>query len=342
MKLDRARIESLAAQSLYESLDDRDRAALDSGLEAYPDLRAEYQDFKRVKELIGMDGPALDEDLLPEVRARIDSMPAARESGAGWRIAAFAAAAGIAIIAFTYSLMPAQQGNLMQADSEAIVSTPVAMSMAAAEALMDDGSCSDAYASLEEAIEAHPDDAYAGQALLMMADLAYDELHRFDDAHDAYARYRNDFSVAYQRHTRRNEIYRRWEMLESTAGEEYQALNILAQAEIHGEDAADELESVMVRHAASFVAEDAAFSLARIVHGEDALLDGAGMHAALQTARSACTNPVAQDQVDFILGKYTLETIGDAAAAEPYLDSAAGSSDERVALAAKEVLRSLR
>lgn len=328
-------IEALAAQSLYEDLSDRDREVLEQGLQTYPEIAALHEEMKELLPKVANDEPQLDEDLLANVRAGIAFEKRSASNIAPLRMFALAAAAVVAVGFFTINLMPSNPAD--NSPLEVAASSPLAEALTEFKHAVDGGESAQAYKTLKKALASNPEDIHAPDAQLALADAAFDELNRFADAHRDYSRFRAEYPMALNLHPRRTEILRRCELLEETAGETYRPLELLAQARLRGIDALPELESLLATHAAMFVGEEAAFTLASVVR-ENQLLEGEAMGTALAAARDLCTEPSAQAQMDLVLGLYTADVLHDEERSKTYLQRAVSSDNARVARAARDRL----
>jgi len=337
--LNKKRIQGLMAQSLYEELDERNAAELARALENSPELRHEYDELRQFTDALPAQSPDLNLDLTPLIRTRLqDAGHPAPAHRYGWRMAAFSAACVTLIAAFGYTMYqsarPAPTAGVKVADTL----SPVQQALQEAERLVQAGRVTSAYEHLNNVLSSHPDEPLAPQAQRMMADLAYEELQRYEDAQKAYRTYRDAYRTAYTMDPNNQKISRRLDMLAEAEKTNFEPLYAIHRARERGEAALGELEQVVARNPSRFVAEEAMLQMARILAPEntdskDGLLEG------LQTARASCSDPLALDQFDYAIGRYLHEEFNDSAAARSHLEQAADSDDTRVAAAAKDYLR---
>ena len=152
-----------------------------------------------------------------------------------------------------------------------------------------------AYAALKEAVEAHPDDALAGQAQARLADVAFAELHWYREAYEDYRTLAGRYPGVY---TNSPECIERMDLLAEAREKDYDPLHRLDAARGSREGAFGKFEEVIARYPGTYTAALAAGEMARCVAREGAGAPGVEARlAAMEQAKERCTHPISITQL---------------------------------------------
>ena len=336
MEFERIRAEGLLAQSLYEELTPADRAALEAVLANDAELRADAADLRALVDAIPAVQIAPNVDLLPQVRRAIKS-PAGSRLGARGKWAAIAAGLiAVAAALFVGTQYALDSGDTLIAQQETNVGDPLATELAQARALAAERQYADAYQLLTASLEAAPATRSAGEAQLLRAQIAFDELRLYPQAYEAY----NELRVNHR------DLYRadagnhlRFELLdESRRQTQFASLEALDGARARGEFG--EFERVVAENPATYVAQLAAVEMARMAGG-DIEADSVPMVTAMERALEQCTNPVAEAQLKLEVAHLYRESAGDTDKARVLYEDVADTGPTVLAQAAQTSLAEL-
>lgn len=338
MEFERIRAEGLLAHSLYEELTPADRAALDAELAKDADLRADAADLRALIDAIPVAPVATNVDMLPNVRRALKSPAGARTRfGAGGKWAAVAAGLiAVAAALFVGAQYAFDSGDTTVAQQETNATDPLASDLTQARALAADRQYADAYQILTALLEAEPASPAAGEAQLLRAQIAFDELRLYPQAYEAY----DDLRVNHR------ELYRagadnhlRFELLdESRRLTQFASLEALDAARARGEFG--EYERVVAENPATYVAQLAAVEMARVA-GDDIDGDSVPMLTAMERALEQCTNPVAEAQLKLEVAHLYRESAGETEKARVLYQDVADTGPTVLAQAAQTSLAEL-
>ncbi len=339
----RSRIRGLMAQAAYEELDLQDREALDRALKRSKKLRAEAEALGVLVDLMPGGKVVLDGDIGPAVRAgiRIETVPlATRRIHLVVSFAAFALV--LAGVGYMISMQPpvAHAPGVAEAPADSVeAATPVDAAMRQARALMLERKYPSAYVTLDGALEDVEDDAYAGEARQLMADLAYSELRWYPEALADYDILRVRHSAVFQS---KPENLLNLNLLDEARGRDgsYASLHRLDAAR-RGESF-DGLERLLVDYPATYVASLAADEMSRL----SARLDGTGVgeHSrvtAMESALARCTDPLARGQLKVEIGHLVSREMNGADRARTLYEEVAESESTALAELAQNSLARL-
>ncbi len=192
--LRRRKAEGLMAQSLYETLPERDAAFLEAYLRDHPSARDEMEAMRRVVSALPAERPEFDTDLLPAVRVRIEEEHGGPEPRPWLRPAAVAASLAVLALVLGLAVLnvrdtPAPSEELIARNgAEPSAVSPAAAAIARAHGLVAEGRYSDAYKALSGALERFPDSPEAGEAQMLLADVAFAHLRWYEQAYNDYER----------------------------------------------------------------------------------------------------------------------------------------------------------
>lgn len=292
---ERNKIEQLIATAAYEPLGAADQAWLDKKLTKYPEYRDMADDFRDLAEALPKEPPLFTADLLPVIRQELQDAPRRRRRQWAALSAGFAAsmvvAAGGIVTAYSLRGMPttAEPGGIE------VQASAMGEAIKRAQALTEVGDFS-AVQVLREAIAEQPDDALAGQAQLMLADLEFNHGERYAEAYDAYTRLKNNYGEIW---TAQPQSAERFALLADVRKEDFQPMYELERARRDG--AFGDLENLVARYPNRELAFAAMDAMREAAGGLES--SGSAFRvAALETVRAQCTNPIALAQIDVKLG----------------------------------------
>ncbi len=338
------RVRGLIAESLYEELCESDRAVLEGHLEGCARCRAEADGLGQFVKSIPSTAVALDRDLVPALRARLDERPAV-SVGLGLRLAVSGAAAFVLVAAVVgyglYGTGPAVQDGPMAVAPVGGPQFPsfLRADLDRAKGLVEDHNFSGAYVVLQAALERRPGDRLAGEVQLLAANIAFAELQWYPEAFTAYSGLRLEFGDLFREDP--EHVYR-WNLLDETrgAGNDYALLHAVDAARNGGDF--EGLEEVIGRKPAAYVASLAAKEMARLAVGADG--GAAGENArlyAMQSALDRCTNPIAVAQLKVEIGHIFRDELGDFGRARSLYEQVADAGPTVFAQLARESILSL-
>jgi len=197
--LRKRKAEGLMAQALYEKLSEHDAAFLETYLHDHPAAREEMEAMRRFVEKTPSERPVFDTDLLPALRVRIEQEDATPERR-GW-LRPVAIAGSLAIVAFVLGIValnvqdtpPSNNAFIARTAIETPDASPLATAIAEAQELVAKGNSADAYKILSRAIGRAPHTPEAGEAQMLLADIAFEHLHWYEQAYNDYERLFNKY-----------------------------------------------------------------------------------------------------------------------------------------------------
>ena len=336
MEFERIRAEGLLAQSFYEELAPADRAALEAELAKDAEFRADAADLRAMINAIPVTAIASDVDLLPQVRRAIKS-PAGTRLGTRGKWAAIAAGLiAVAAALFVGTQYALDSGDTLIAQQETNTADPLATDLAQARALAAERQYADAYQLLTASLETAPASPSAGEAQLLRAQIAFDELRLYPQAFEAYDDLRVNHRDLYRAGA---ENHLRFELLdESRRLTQFASLEALDAARARGEFG--EYERVVAENPATYVAQLAAVEMARMAGG-DIDSDSVPMVTAMERALEQCTDPVAEAQLKLEVAHLYRESAGDAEKARVLYQDVADTGYTALAQAAQTSLAEL-
>lgn len=284
-------LQGTMAAAFYGEASEDERAELDAHLATCSDCRAEYEALGKLVRSIPRTELPIDADLLPELRRRITVVPLWR------RREAYAVAAACIAVAFVVaSLGPAREPETVapQTTVKALPElSPAQAALARASSYESERNYAAAYKTLMDAEEGNADAADMGGVRLRMAELAFERLQMYKQAHKHY----EDVAVKH------NELFRnapengyRLEILAEAAAVDYDSLYGLDAARRYGVDGLETYENVLAKYPGTFVASIAAAEMADAVRQRDGLGSDETL-VAMETALEGCEHPLAIAQL---------------------------------------------
>lgn len=291
--------EGILAASLYEEAPEDEQRALDAHLAECAACREEAEALRAVVEGIPAERPVLDRDLSLLLRQRV-----ARTHSWWRRREVIAVVAASVLIVFALTTIGPQR-VFAPTHSEVVApptapTSPVMAAMVEVEQLLETRKFGEAYERLQEAIGSHPEDEYAAEAQLALADIAYSELHWYPEAHRAYDALARDYPARFRESVLSRD---RREVLAEAEVTDYASLYRLDAARRYGIAGLEEYEAVLAKYPGTYVASMAAAEIAELVQAADDYADGAeGRMAALEATISKMNHPTAVAQLKVELG----------------------------------------
>ena len=333
----RKRIEGLLAQAAYEELDAADRAELDRALAESAELREEAAAFGRLAEGIPSERVEVDRDLTSAVLARLHNAPPPEPFWTARWVPAVAAllvvSTGVLTTIWLRSPIAGAPG-VAEAPVGALAG-PSSLQVALNEArvLMGAREFAKAYVTLAEITEEGAGDS--GEARQLMADLAYDELQWYPEAYANYNALRLTFGQTFQATA---ENLTRLNVLDEARGgnDDYASLHALDAARRGG--SFEELEAVLARYPATYVASLAAADLARVSTDN---VETTTRLAALRSALRRTEHPIARAQLKVEMAHVYAGELGDPAHARELYEEVAGGDVTQLAGLARTSLERL-
>jgi len=290
-------LRGLIAASLYGEVDEHERKVLEAHLNSCARCRAERDALGRLKAALASGAPELDRDLVPVLRARLAESTGHRRPWLGWRLqlAGALCLAMVALLVYQIAVSTDPRGPSNTAAAPTEAASPLQPALHQAAQLSTRRDFAGAYAALKEAVEAHPDDALAGQAQARLADVAFAELHWYREAYEDYRALAGRYPGVY---TNSPECIERMDLLAEAREKEYDPLYRLDAARGSREEAFGKFEGVIALYPGTYTAALAAEEMARCVAREGAVGQGAeACLAAMEQAKERCTHPIAITQL---------------------------------------------
>lgn len=307
--LRRRKAEGLMAQALYEPLSEHDAAFLEAYLHEHPAAREEMDALRRVVAGMPAERPPLNTDLLPAVRVRIEEeartpewRPRLRLSPALATLAVFAMAVGLVVLKVHDTPDPGRPGGIATGPAVA-GGSPLAAALTQTGALVEAGNYADAYKTLSGALERFPDAPDAGDAQMLLADIAFARLHWYEQAHSDYERLFQEYHQTWlgtPAHVRD-----RRDLLAEARLVQFRSLQDLDAARANKLDPMAALARVIVTYPdQAYVRSQAAMEMARRTI-ESGAVDPASPDALVQALRHAqhqATDPMVVAQLSYQMG----------------------------------------
>ena len=321
---------------MYEPLQAQDERRLHDHLSACAACRHEYQSLQQLVLAIPTEQPEFAGDLLPAIREELRRRPGRSRFALPWWHYALASMAVVALVVSVGIPMLAP-GSPATEDVTAVAS-PVVSEMAVASARIDEGNYVGAYEVLRDAVREYPDDALAGEAQVLLADLAYSQLYRYADAYDAYETLRTDYNDTF---AASSDSAERLALLAEAQQVNFASLEALEAARRAGSNGFEQLESIVGRYPTHMVAHLAAEEMGRIVAADAASEDGVAAVLALEQARDRCKDPVAIARLNIEVAEAYLTELHDGAQACTLFKQVLESGDAVLAQLAEETVARL-
>ncbi len=305
----RRKAEKLMAQALYESLPERDAAFLETFFQAHPSAREEMETLRRFVADLPAEKPLLNADLVPALRARIAEESRRPEWKPRLRpAAAMAALVFIAITAGLFLLRPpdtAPSGPLadLQDGAAAPAASPLMVALPRTDKLLETGNYADAYKVLSAALGRSPDAPDAGDAQMVLADIAFARLHWYQQAYDDYERLYQKYHQTWLNAP--PQVRDRRDLLAEARLVQFRSLQDLDAARASKLDPLDALARVIATYPnQAYVRSQAAMEMARRTL-ESGAVDPQSSDALLQALRhvqNEASDPLVAAQLSYQMG----------------------------------------
>lgn len=328
-------VEGILAASTYETLPLSDREQLDAHLDECVVCRETLRGFESLVREVPVTRVDLEFDLLPALRQTLRTESPGHEVRRRRFAVTMASAAAVLLVALGGGYVAFFRANSMgpavREEAHQRVSR-LDRTFAQVDRLLEARFYSRAFVVLDAAVKNYPSDDRAPEAEQMAANLAFDELHWYPEAHETLRTLRDQYTNQFES-TDANRV--RLEMLEESyqPNGDYLALRMLDSAQVNGDF--EGYEHVLSQYPGTYVASRALHEMS------DALAVDGDMVGALETLAESCKNPVAVAQVKLELAR-TLDRRGDSPDRVRHLYEEAASSDSvTLARAAQDALRVL-
>lgn len=328
------RREQLLADAAFNDLSPKDQDAFTKRVAREPAMADEADDLRQFLDALPSDPPLFEGNLLPAVRAQIAAESARTPSpfALRGRLTGYAVAAACVLGVFGAVLMQPGNGQDPGHASVAALEEPaqsaVQTILAEAAQMRSNGNATGAYSLLTEAMAAHPEDRYAAEAQLALASIAFEDLQWYREAEEGYDAFARDYTTSYLMHPEAPEIAFRRNLLAEARASGYEPLYALADAGT----ALGELESILARHPAGFVAVQAVEQMVAAIPNVTSDVE------ALELVRQRCTDPIALAHLDVELADRYANDLGDGIRARALLEDVASRQDSHYASMAAEKL----
>jgi hypothetical protein len=331
-------VEGLMAASLYEALDAHEQRALDAHLGSCAACRAQYAALQQAVAAIPNARPVLTGDLLPALREQLRRRPGRTRMIGWWGFATAAGAVAVAAAFIGYSIQTPEMVAPTRYETAAVAS-PLLEAMAQASDRMDRFDYHGAYQILRRAVTDYPDDASAGDAQMVLADLAYSQLYRFRDAYQDYESLRMNYYDTFAGDPQSTE---RWALLAEAQQTGFASLEALEAARRAGGDSFEQLEAVVARYPSHMVASLAADEMGRLMATELAATGDLPTDVlALERARERCMDPIAVARLTLELAGAYARDLNDGAQACSLLKEVQESGNSALARLADDTVARL-
>ena len=338
------KVEALIAASLYEPLKGAERQMLDKALAADPRLRAEADALGRVRRAVRFETPEFTGDLVPLLHARLIEVTPAHNGLVSWRwVSGATVAVGAAVILFVSVVgVPGGPASAPVKMNPAQVASqtggsPVKAAISNAADRMASRDLPGARTVLDQALARNPQDAAAGEAQEMLANLEYAEFQRYPEAYAAYDCLRTTYPKAFMNSP---ESIQRFNLLDEARRSGYAPMYALEAIRNNPANAFEKCERLVAQYPDSMVAS-VAMSEMRSIVGLPGQLDGPSHAVALERVRNRCSDPAAMAQVTLALGNVYRDDLCDTRSARLFYNEAAASGHTPVVARAQEALAKL-
>ncbi|MFO7975876.1 MAG: hypothetical protein R6V12_14720 [Candidatus Hydrogenedentota bacterium] len=307
--LRKRKAEGLMAQALYEELSARDAAFLEAYFRDHPEAQGEMESMRHFVEAVPVTRPVFDANLAAAVRARIEEEKGTPERRSWLRPVAVAASLAIGAIIVGIALLnaqntPAPRDNFAARTApETPDTSPLTEAITKARELVAEGNSADAYRTLSRTIERAPSAPEAGEAQMLLANIAFDHLHWYEQAYSDYERLFNKYhqtwlgSPAYVRDRR--------DLLAEARLVQFKSLQDLDAARSNQLDPMGALAHVITAYPnQAYVRSQAAMEMAKRTI-ESGAIDPESPNAlveALQHAQEQSTDPMVVAQLSYQMG----------------------------------------
>jgi len=339
------RTHELLVTSLYETLSEAEQRELDAALEKSDALRAEARELREMVADIPSETPAYAGDLLGSVRRQLEEEP---QSTFDWwpvsRIVAPLAVAAAFVGIFGGSLLPWGGSVTAPRVPMAGASTPMETAIAQAASAMNAGDWTSAAVTLDAALEEFPSDAKRAEALMLLGEVEFEHLNRYEQAYEVYATLREEHGDVYQEDANSIDRYALLAEAKDSSQNDARPFEALYELDavlgIRGERF-DDLQGILTQYPNTRMAAIALKALRDDLMAQADATGSAGHASALELAQGRCTDAVAAQQIALALGDTYRDALDDVDAARQHYNNAVGGTHEGVATLAMQRLAQL-
>jgi len=338
---------SLMAKAVYEPLEKEEQSRLDRLCTKYPEMAKEQERFVAFAEKFQLPFEELPFDLTTRIHALMEEPTEKRH----FRATAYVTMAAVAVLLASINLalfLSDNPAGVIKQEYQAQTPPPapevaspevkLAAAMSLACGLVADSDVTGGAALLEQAIEDAPDAPFVGEALLLLGDIEYNYLQRYERAYAVYDKLRQEYPEVF---ATSQEGTARYNLLSEVRREKYGPLYVLDFARTRTADAFPIYEKIVASYpdtALAGAAMDEMCALVKDAHpGSDM-----NMVDELELVRARCSNPVAVAQVDLTLGHHYCNALNDRDRARAYYNLAAASDHIALAHEATEALSRMK
>ena len=327
--------EGLMAQSLYEALSDTEQSTLETHMASCPACRAESESLLAVKEFIPVEPVVFEGNLRPVLEERVRASTDER-----WipRLAFFGMCATLALIA---GLIFMDEPSTTSSEPVLVASVgdgPFIGVMRRVGTFIDEEDYSHAYVVLHEAINKVEDANVPSEARVMLADLAFERLRWYPEAHAAYEQIRKNEPEIFQAS---DEYIYRFSLLDEVEAMDTEFAPLRAWDRVIEDEDVDALGGYIAEYPGTLKASEAVQEMARLII-RDSNDDAMTLDSVLETAMASNENSIVVAQIKLELGRYYWKTVEDSDKARALFEDVEESSVLALAQEASQSLRALQ
>lgn len=324
------KVRGLIAAALYEPLAPAEQARLEAHLGRCAVCRREAESLGALVRKISTPPADFQGDLLPAIREQL-SANEYRRTGYSWRWAVPLAAMLVLGLSVVAGVRLAPSGTAPQMVK--VEASPVEMTLVEARKAMK-SDFAGARGLLQRALAEYPEDARAGDAQQLLAELEFSHGQRYKEAYAAYETLRTRYNSTFAANP---ESVFRLNLLDEARAADFEPLYAFDTARSSTGDAVKQLEKVVSRYPGTLVASLGVNAMVDTLVQESPG-DAQTRAAALETLRGRCTDPMAAAQVNLALGSLYWEQMHDAEKARPVYAAVADSPHAILAQLARRAL----
>lgn len=293
---------------------------------------AELNSLRKTLSAIPSESIDLPESLRPAIEQQIR---VARAKSARVRVASTIAAAAALVIVAGIGYSTSKSDPIPQ-DTTIVANTAPTLPAAYTEYLANE-EYPKAFIWLQNAIEESPENYDAPELHAALAQLAYEELHWYPEAYQAYKNYRASHPEAFRD---AGEDVRRFTILDEAHAIDTNFASLHDWERTQSEGEVVEYAKYIERYPGTLFASDAVVHIAELVAEESGA--DVDFRSAAETALARLDNPVVVAQFKLELGHYYLHEGNDRNQARRLLEDVESSSVTALAMAAQKSLADLQ
>ncbi|MCX8064299.1 MAG: hypothetical protein N3G21_03920 [Candidatus Hydrogenedentes bacterium] len=318
-----SKYESLIVTDAYEDLTEKEKEELVAHISVCTKCRKNYEEvssfvnkISKVREIVWDDSLLEDIDLLPEVLTSISGQEVdeKEKSSVGWRIPITVGLSLACLVLVFWGYMEygsesrngvsvSNLGSFQNIDSKMMAQTDLPLQKQKEK--------------LRRIIENYKGEDFAGEALLMLADIEFSSEEKYEEAHRSYKSLRVNYPHIFS--SSPQAIYR-FNLLEEVSGENYKPLYVLNSSSGNIRDSVQQLEGIVKRYPGTLVAQLAVQKMLEC-YADGKSLTPDKQIALLESIRYSISDPTVLAQVDYILGDLYWKQKSDLRSAEKFFES---------------------